>query len=571
MNRFFVASLAVPAVLASEVCAQSSLDYQPTLRPVSVSQNLQLGAGAPYEGLTLYQPMFDTTARLVDTAGNVVKSFPGMSNPGVSVYLFPNGNLLRTAVIGAGPGGGGGGRIEEVDEDGNIIWRFDLANSEFLHHHDVEQLPNGNVVMIVWEYLTIAEAVAAGRNPALTVGARFSPDKVIEIQPDGAGGADVVWEWRVLDHLIQDFDPTQDNFGVVGDHPELVDVNFPPNPTDDWNHCNGIDYNPELDQIVLSVNLFDEMWVIDHSTTTAEAAGHTGGNSGRGGDILYRWGNPIAYRAGTVADRRLFRQHDVQWIDAGRPGEGNFLVFNNGLGRPEGTFSTVDEWVPPVDAMGNYSLTPGSAFGPADPIWSYRAPNPTDFFSNIVSGCERQPNGNTLIINGLAGMFFEVTQDMDVVWQYVNPFGAPTWVFKARRYDFACGTVPFCVAAPNSAGAGAEIDSSGSTSLASNDLSLEVSGAPASVSALFFYGTSQVQTPFGDGFRCAGGMTSRLQPPTTADATGNVSRAVDLGSLPSGGLVTGETLNFQLWFRDPMGASFAGFNTSNGLAVTFCD
>ena len=63
-------------------------------------------------------------------------------------------------------------------------------------------------------------------------------------------------------------------------------------------------------QIMLSVFEFSELWVIDHSTKTAEAAIHEGGRSGKGGDLLYRWGNPRAYRAGTVKDQKLFGQHN---------------------------------------------------------------------------------------------------------------------------------------------------------------------------------------------------------------------------------------------------------------------
>src|SRR5207245_6277174 len=99
--------------------------------------------------------------------------------------------------------------------------------------------------------------------------------------------------------------------------------------TPDWTHINAVAYNADLDQIMLTVRAFSEFWIIDHSTTSAEAKGHTGGRGGKGGDLLYRWGNPQAYRAGRMEDQRLFAQHDAHWIPRGRLGEGHVMVFNN--------------------------------------------------------------------------------------------------------------------------------------------------------------------------------------------------------------------------------------------------
>ena len=175
---------------------------------------------------------------------------------------------------------------------------------------------------------------------------------------------------------------------------------------------------------MLSVRHFSEVWVIDHSTTTEQAASHSGGNSGKGGDILYRWGNPQAYGAGTAIDRKLFVQHNAQWIDAGLPGAGNMLVFNNGQGRPAGDYSSVDEVVLPVDGSGNYPLTPGEAYGPSTAVWTYEAPVLTDFYAKFISGAQRLPNGNTLIDDGTHGVFFEVTSPGETVWKYVNPVAA---------------------------------------------------------------------------------------------------------------------------------------------------
>lgn len=406
-------------------------------------------------GYTLFAPNSATTTYLINNEGRQVHSWKCTVPPGQSVYLLESGNLLHTGQTvppnSLFKSGGTAGKIQEYDWDGNLLWDFDYSTSTYCSHHDAKKLPNGNVLVIAWEYKTKDDAIAAGRDPSKLADNSLWPDHIIEVKQTGAKSGQIVWEWHVWNHLIQDFDPTKANYGNVAEHPELVDINFIGGPSADWLHTNGIAYNQEVDQIIISIHNLGEVWVIDHSTTTAEASSHSGGRSGKGGDILYRWGNPKAYRAGSTSDQKFFGQHDAHWIPKGVPGEGNILVFNNGLNRPGGKYSTVDEFTPPADAAGKYSYTTGSAYGPTTTTWNYEANPRTSFYSSNISGAQRQPNGNTLICNGANGILFEVTATKEVVWQYVNPVtatgiltqgeqvpnggqGKTNSVFKIQRY-----------------------------------------------------------------------------------------------------------------------------------------
>jgi hypothetical protein len=141
-----------------------------------------------------------------------------------------------------------------------------------------------------------------------------------------------------------------------------------------------------------------------------------------GGDILYRWGNPQTYRAGSAADQRFFGQHNAQWIASGLPGAGHILVFNNGGDRPPPAYSTVDEFVPTSDSTGCYPRPqPRTPHGPVGTCWQYHADPPTSFFSGSFGGAQRMPGGNTLICEGTTGLLFEVTSDCRTVWQYADP------------------------------------------------------------------------------------------------------------------------------------------------------
>ena len=389
--------------------------------------------GAPFEGYNLFSSLKATTAYLMDNDGNFVHSWETGYRPGNSMYLLENSELLHTGNVNNSTfnAGGAGGIVQTIDWDGNVTWEYEYSSTTHLQHHDVEMLPNGNVLMVAWQMKTEAEALAAGRDPSLLRAGELWPDSVIEVQPTGADTGNIVWEWHVWDHLVQDYDSSKPNYGVVADHPELIDLNYAMNGGADWNHTNSVDYNAELDQIVLSVHNFSEIWVIDHSTTTAEAAGHSGGDSGKGGDLLYRWGNPQTYDAGTAADQQLFVQHDAEWIEAGLPDEGNILIFNNGVRRPDGEYSSIVEIVTPVNPDGSYTLTPGSAYGPDAPVWTYTADPPTDLYAKNISGAQRLPNGNTLICDGPSSYFFEVTPSGETVWEYDYPTGA---VFRVERY-----------------------------------------------------------------------------------------------------------------------------------------
>ena len=192
-------------------------------------------------------------------------------------------------------------------------------------------------------------------------------------------------------HLVQSFDKSKPNFGQPADHPELIDLNYVDRPIADWIHMNSIDYNPQLDQILLCGRTFDELWIIDHGTTTAEAAKHSGGRYGQGGDVLYRWGNPFAWFAGSPFDQVLFGQHDPHWIPPGLPGAGNILIFNNGSDRDQRSFSTVDELTPPQKKNGTYQRSGQGAYGPKQLTWQFK--DPDSLFSQRVSGAQRLPNG----------------------------------------------------------------------------------------------------------------------------------------------------------------------------------
>ena len=400
--------------------AEAGLSKQTNPSSTDKTVGLLLSKPAACPGYTLMAPKHASGTYLLDVNGQVVHQWTSSQDPpGQSVYLLSNGRLLRTCMVkqrGAGGiGGGEGGRIELYDWDDNLIWEYELPGL----HHDIAVMDNGNILALYTEQKTFAEAQEVGFTSDILRDRWILPDCVVEIKPIMPSGGQIVWRWRVWDHLIQNDDRRKPNYGEPSRNPGQIWTRCNGRGAKAfWNHMNSIDYNAQLDQVVLSVRGCSEIWVIDHSTTTAEAAGRTGGRYGKGGDLLYRWGNPAAYNARGV--KQLFDQHDARWIPQGYPGAEDILIFNNGLNRPGGEYSSVEQITPPIDSDGNYELG-GSAYGPAKPTWSWEATNPMSFFSSQISGAFRLPNGNTLICAGVHGELIEVTQSGEVVWKYVNP------------------------------------------------------------------------------------------------------------------------------------------------------
>ena len=360
------------------------------------------------EGYTLFTPQYNSDVYLIDNCGEVINKWTFSENPGLSCYLLENGNLLRA----------GQDSLEIRDWDNTLVWSYAMTDNGYLQHHDIEPLPNGNIFCVLSDRYSDTVAIEQGRNPA-NLGATIKLEKIIELQPVGSNDAALVWEWKFLDHLIQDFDNTKANFGVVADSPELFDFNYATISNLDNIHLNAVDYNAELDQIIISAKHTHELYIIDHSTSLLEAASHAGGNSNRGGDFLWRWGNPQVYQQGLASDQTLFDQHDPKWIPSAFPDSGKISVFNNG-GDGTNTFSAMTIIAPEFVGTA-YTMDPNK-FLPLTAEWSWNGAIFGDVvFENKKCGMQVLSSGNVLFCESEIGRISEINRSGDHLWSYRNP------------------------------------------------------------------------------------------------------------------------------------------------------
>jgi len=403
------------------------------------------------EGYNLFYPLLQNDVYLVDNCGKLVNTWSDSGHtPGSSVYLLPNGNLLKTSSLGFGTmsgftvfAGGAGDRLHLKDWDNNTLWTYTISDEFNRMHHDIVPLSNGNVLILAWERKLADEAIDAGRDPGTVTTGEIWTDYIVEIEPVGADGGNVVWRWDIWDHLVQDFDASKSNFGDISQLGK-INLNYRPDESD-WLHTNALSYNEELGHILLSVPGWDEIWMIDHNTTTEEAAGEAG-------DLIYRWGNKEAHGMGS--DNSLLHfQHDPHWIEQGLdetdPDYGKIIVFNNKFAEDH---SAVNIIAPVWNATnGEYEKNADGSYAPETYEQTITAPNPTDIFSELLSSVQKLPNGNFLICSGDERKVLEITAENEVVWEYVNPIALigpieqgtenpnPLQLFRFNRYapDYA--------------------------------------------------------------------------------------------------------------------------------------
>ena len=391
-----------------------------------------------YPGYNLFGPYRGYTTYLMDNYGNFVHKWvdPNRHSAGASAYLTKRGTLLRACYVDTkydpdnpGRGAGKGGLIREYawcpDKDGNavVLWQYRYNTENVLQHHDFIQLPNGNILITAreksadyegdWEHLIEVKPIHKrchhpGCYRKLCEHKRYDKDT---LPAHGVGGK-IVWEWHLLDHLVPEGeDPA--------DYPERWD------PELGGPRINAVDYSPFLNQLLISTE--NEIWVIDKSTNTRQAAGHRCGYYRKGGDLLYRWGDPKTYLGeDTEYPQTSFFQHGVKWIRPQMFGYymcgqavGNVLFFNN---RANQGTSTVDEFTPPRKWYGFYEQPAyGEAFGPDELAWSFSLASAGLPPGPFLGSAQRLPNGNTLLNSGPSGTMAEVTPKGGVVWKYVNP------------------------------------------------------------------------------------------------------------------------------------------------------
>ena len=385
---------------------------------------------ASYEGYTLFNAA-NNTSYLIDNCGRAIHQWEADAPIIGDAQLLPDGQLARLVNRSDNNGffetDGAATHLELVAPDGSVNWAYAYADSTKRIHHDFDVLPNGNILLLAYESRTMMEAIAFGRDPSTLPDGELWMEHIIEVDPNRPEGMEIIWEWHLWDHLHQDFDNTKVGFSTrINRDPLLLDINFFENDgKKDWIRFTSIDYFPMMDQILISSRALGELYILDHSTTTQQAASHFGGISNRGGDLLYRWGNPASYRQGDRSDRKFWGQTDVHWVPAGLADQGKIIVFN-GDSSLVNSNSSIQIFFPPVDdyISGNYIFIPGDKFAPFGPDFEYTIPTEMNFNSTVGSSVQRLQNGNLLISQGNLGKLFEITADQEIVWEYLNPITA---------------------------------------------------------------------------------------------------------------------------------------------------
>jgi hypothetical protein len=402
---------------------------------------------------------------LLDMEGRVVHTWPIGTNP----HLLDDGSILDASKDD--PSGFGG--FSQVSWSGSNMWSYTESRTGYFPHHDFIRIFNpklgtNTTLYIANKNYTYSQCIASGcnTNPPSPAYTNAQMDVIVEVNQAGT----IVWEWAFFDHMIQDYDPAKSNYvgsgKSIADYPGRLNINLPGRPVQrDWLHCNSIDYNQSLDQIVIN-SVGGEFYVIDHGNTfiAGDPTGSVALAAGPAGDFLYRFGDVARYNQGAApsllanwtesssGNKQIGGTHHVSWIPAGLQGAGNILMFSNSQNlfehtqqsyaievNPRLNASLIDTGVyvnPPAAGYtmwqaGNNSDKTGRLLS-NQIVWRYYSKASHGMFSHIGSGAQRLANGNTLVCADTEGHIIEVTPAGEAVWEYIVPVTS-TGILKFKR------------------------------------------------------------------------------------------------------------------------------------------
>ncbi len=257
------------------------------------------------------------------------------------------------------------------------------------------------------------------RVPAVTETKDLEDDRIIEVDWDG----EIVWEWTAGEHI--------DELGFSEAAREAIAAAPGFGNRFDWIHINSATWlgpNRRYDE-------GDERFAPDNVIFSSRNSSLVA-IVDRDGSVVWRLGPDVSAEPEQRQIRQIIGQHHAHMIPKGLPGAGNILIFDNGGSSGYGRPSAIAPNGTGVHARA------GSRIIEIDPVsyelvWSYNGPS---FFSTNISSAQRLPNGNTLITEGAGGRLFEVTEDGDIVWEYMHPVfsGArgSNGVYRAYRVPY---------------------------------------------------------------------------------------------------------------------------------------
>lgn len=401
-----------------------------------------------WSGYTIF-PARELGALLIDMNGAEINLWKGL-------HGFPNKLLPGGYVLGHTGERNNAFSMQDqidlvqVDWDGNVVWKFNQL--EYIEdpgvepqwmarqHHDYQragnpvgyyvpgmepQVDKGNTIILCHKNV---------KNPKISDKVLLD-DVIIEVTWEG----EIVWEWSCNEHF-DEYGFSEEAKNILFRDPNMRSAG---GGMGDWMHINSMS--------VLGPNGWydagDERFHPDNIIWDARESNIIAIIEKKTGKIVWKVGPDYNTSPELKELGWIIGQHHAHMIPRGLPGEGNILVFDNGgwagygspnPGSPTGAKNALRDYsrileFDPVTLKIVWQYTPAEA-GFTMPVDASR------FYSPFISSAQRLPNGNTLITEGSGGRLLEVTEDHELVWEYISPYWGDklhlNMVYRAYRVPY---------------------------------------------------------------------------------------------------------------------------------------